>query len=161
MRASSPALALYSLAARALSPLAPALLSARAKAGKEDGTRLGERLGRPSRPRPIGAVAWLHGVSGGESLSLLSLAERLRAERPDVLVLVTSGTRASADVLTRRLPAGAVHQYSPVDTPGAVRRFLDHWRPDLGVLAESELWPNLILAARRRGVRLALVSARI
>lgn len=161
MRASSPALAIYGVAARALSPLAPVLLSARAKAGKEDRSRLGERLGRPSRPRPAGALAWLHGVSVGESLSLLSLAERLGAERPDALVLMTSGTRAAAEVLAGRLPGSVIHQYAPIDTPGAARRFLDHWRPDLGVLAESELWPNLILAARRQGVRLALVSARI
>ncbi|MFM8376572.1 MAG: 3-deoxy-D-manno-octulosonic acid transferase, partial [Phenylobacterium sp.] len=76
-------------------------------------------------------------------------------------LLVTSGTRTSADLLARRLPAGVIHQYVPVDGPRAVARFLDHWRPDLGVFAESELWPNLVLAARRRGTRMALVSARI
>lgn len=152
---------LYGLAARVISPLAPALLRARARAGKEDPARLGERLGRPSLPRPAGRLAWLHGVSVGEGLSLLPLAARIRAERPDTAILITSGTRASAELLGQRLPAGAVHQYAPVDTPGVVGRFLDHWRPDLGVLAESELWPNLILGAKRRGVRLALVSARI
>ena len=161
MNAPSPALTLYGLAAWAVSPLAPAWLRARAEAGKEDRARLGERLGHASLPRLDGRLVWLHGVSVGESLSLLGLAERLRAERPDGLVLITSGTRASADVLVPRLPTGVVHQYCPIDTPGAVGRFLDHWRPDLGVLAESELWPNLILGARRRGVRLALVSGRI
>jgi len=154
-------LSIYALAARALSPLAPALLRARAQAGKEDASRLGERLGRASLARPEGRLAWLHGASVGESLSLLALADRLRAERPAVTVLVTSGTRAAAELLAERLPAGALHQYAPVDTPGAVARFLGHWRADLVVIAESELWPNLILGAKARGARLALVSARL
>lgn len=161
MNRASPSLTLYALATWALSPLAPALLRARARGGKEDPARLGERLGHASLPRPEGRVVWLHGVSVGESLSLLALIDRLRAERPDAAVLVTSGTRASAEVLARRLPAGAVHQYAPLDTPAAVGRFLDHWRPDLGVFVESDLWPNLIAGARRQGVKLALVSARL
>ena len=54
-----------------------------------------------------------------------------------------------------------LHQFVPLDTPGAVARFLDHWKPDAGLFVESDLWPNLILAARARGVKLALVNARI
>ena len=154
-------LTFYALASRLDEPLAPALLRRRAAAGREDPSRLGERLGRAGRPRPEGPLVWLHGVSVGESLSLLALVEGLRARRPDLALLVTSGTRTSADLLARRLPAGVIHQYVPVDGPAAVRRFLDHWRPDLGVFAESEFWPNLILGARRRGTRLVLVSARI
>jgi len=103
----------------------------------------------------------MHAVSVGESISLLPLIGALAAERPDLAMLVTSGTRASAEVLARRLPAGAIHQYGPVDTPGAVARFLAHWRPAAGIIVESELWPNLILSARGAGVRLALVSARM
>ncbi|MCA3740680.1 MAG: 3-deoxy-D-manno-octulosonic acid transferase [Phenylobacterium sp.] len=154
-------LALYGLATGLAEPLAPLILKRRAKAGREDPLRLGERLGRAGAPRPPGPLVWLHGVSVGETVSLLALVEGLRARRPDLGLLVTSGTRTSAELLARRLPAGVRHQYVPVDTPGAVRRFLDHWRPDLGVFAESELWPNLILTARRRGTRLVLASARI
>jgi 3-deoxy-D-manno-octulosonic-acid transferase len=154
-------LRLYGLAAGAASVAAPAWLKGRVRQGKEDPARWPERLGRTAIPRPEGRLAWLHGVSVGESLSLLPLADRIRMERPDVAVLVTSGTRASAELLAARLPAGAIHQYAPLDTPGAIRRFLDHWRPDLGVLVESELWPNLILGARARGARLALVSAKL
>lgn len=142
-------------------PLAPRLLSARARRGREDAARLNERLGRPSIPRPSGPLVWLHGVSVGESLSLLPVIARLRAERPDVAVLVTSGTVTSARILAERLPQGVIHQYAPIDGPLATARFLNHWRPALGVLVESELWPNLIGAARDRGVKLALISARI
>jgi 3-deoxy-D-manno-octulosonic-acid transferase len=154
-------LRLYGLAAGAASAAAPAWLKARARRGKEDPARWPERLGRTAVSRPEGRLAWLHGASVGESLSLLPLIGRIRMDRPDVSILVTSGTRASAELLAQRLPADAIHQYAPLDTPGAVRRFLDHWRPEVGVLAESELWPNLILGARLRGVRLALLSARL
>ena len=162
MTAPPPAsLRLYGLATGAASLAAPAWLKGRAGRGKEDPARWPERLGRTTTRRPEGRLAWLHGVSVGESLSLLPLIDRIRTDRPDVAVLVTSGTRASADLLATRLPSGAIHQYAPLDTPGAVRRFLDHWRPDLGVLVESELWPNLILGAQARGMRLALVSAKL
>jgi 3-deoxy-D-manno-octulosonic-acid transferase len=154
-------LGLYAAAAHPAGALAPLWLRRRIGQGKEDPARWRERLGIAGLARPAGRLAWLHGVSVGESLSLLPLVHRLRAEAPDAAVLVTSGTRASAELLAERLPPGALHQYAPLDSPGAARRFLDHWRPDLGVVVESELWPNLILAARRRGVRLALVSARM
>lgn len=151
----------YRLATRALEPLAPRLLDGRARRGKEDLVRVDERLGFTRVERPAGDLIWLHGVSVGETLSLLPLVERFVKARPDLTVLVTSGTVTSAQILAERLPAGVIHQYAPVDGPETVARFLDHWRPSLGILVESELWPNLLLEARRRGVKLALVSARI
>ena len=157
----SPALIAWRLLTRLLEPLAPRLLDARAKQGKEDPARVDERLGRASVARPGGDLVWLHGVSVGETLSLLPVVERLRRHRPDLSVLVTSGTLTSATLLARRLPTGVIHQFAPVDTPGAVAAFLDHWRPSLAVFVESELWPNLILEARSRGVKLVLASARI
>jgi 3-deoxy-D-manno-octulosonic-acid transferase len=154
-------LALYGAATGLLEPLAPTLLSRRADRGKEDASRLNERLGRPALARPDGPLVWLHGVSVGESLSLLPLIAALRARRGDLGILVTSGTVTSAEVLARRLPAGVIHQFAPVDAPGAAARFLDHWRPGAALFVESELWPNLIVAAKARDVRLALLSARM
>ena len=104
---------------------------------------------------------WLHGASVGEGLSLLPLASHIRALRPGLTILVTTGTRASAELIGQRLPDGVVHQFSPIDTPTAAKRFLSHWRPALGVFVESELWPNLIAASQGSGIRLALVSAKI
>lgn len=151
----------YRLLTRALEPLAPRLLDARVKQGKEDPVRVDERLGVAGVERPPGDLVWLHGVSVGETLSLLPVVERFRPDRPDLTILVTSGTLTSADLLARRLPPGVIHQFAPVDGPAAVAAFLDHWQPALGVFVESELWPNLILAARDRSLPLALVSARI
>ena len=156
-----PALALYRTATRMAAPLLPGLLARRARKGKEDAGRRHERLGRPERPRPEGVLVWMHGASVGESLVLASLADALLARRPDLSVLVTSGTTTSAALLDQRLPARAFHQYVPVDTPAAARRFIDHWQPDLAVFAESELWPNLIVETSRRGTPMALVNARM
>ena len=155
------ALSAYRLATSLATPLIAAWLSRRVRRGKEDPTRLAERWGRATIPRPPGPLLWLHGASVGESLALLSLAERARVTRSDVAILATSGTRAAAEVLERRLPANAIHRYVPVDTPAATRDFIRHWRPDLGVFVESEIWPNLLLEAKAGGARLALLSARL
>jgi 3-deoxy-D-manno-octulosonic-acid transferase len=140
----SPALLLYRLVTRMLEPLAPRLLDARVKQGKEDPVRVDERLGVTRMARPAGDLVWLHGVSVGETLSLLPVVERIRKARPELTVLVTSGTLTSATLLAQRLPDGVIHQFAPVDAPNAVAAFLDHWKPTLGVFVESELWPNLI-----------------
>ncbi|MET4685007.1 3-deoxy-D-manno-octulosonic acid transferase [Brevundimonas faecalis] len=157
----SPALIAYRLLTRLLEPLAPRLLDARVKKGKEDPARVDERLGLAGAARPAGPLIWIHGVSVGEALSILPLVERIRKDRPDVGVLVTTGTLTSAQILATRLPPGVIHQFAPVDAPSAVASFLDHWRPTIGVFVESELWPNLLTAAKKRSVPLALVSARI
>ena len=154
-------LAAYRLVTGLLEPLAPGVLAGRARKGKEDPARIGERLGRASRPRPKGEVVWLHGASVGETLSLLPLVEALAKARPDLHLLVTSGTVTAAQMMAKRLPAGMMHQYAPVDAPGPARRFLDHWKPCLAIFVESELWPNLLLGARKAGCRLALLGARL
>ena len=154
-------LRLYALATGLAEPLAPLLLKRRAGQGKEDPARIGERLGHAALPRPDGRLAWLHGASVGESLSILPLAERLLAARPHLGILITSGTTTSAELVARRAPPGVIHQYAPIDGPAAVKRFLGHWRPDLAVFVESEVWPNFLVQAKARGVKLALVSARL
>ena len=152
-------LTVYRLATIAATPFASAALNWRANHGKEDPARLAERMGEANRPRPRGRLVWLHGASLGESLSLLPLIDRFIQRGLDVLV--TSGTVSSARVLSARLPAGAFHQYAPIDAPKFVERFLDHWRPDIAVFAESELWPNIVAAVRARGAPLVLANARI
>lgn len=154
-------LTLYRAAMAALQPFAPGLLRSRAAKGKEDPARLQERLGHASAARPEGGLVWIHAISVGESQAVLPLIERLSLARPDLTLLVTCGTVTAAALLAKRLPAGAIHQYAPLDTPASARRFLGHWRPDLVVLVESEIWPNLILGAKQSGAKLALISARI
>ena len=161
MSAQPAHLRLYRFLTGLAEPFAEGLLERRARRGKEDPGRLGERLGRTWVTRPDRRLVWIHAASVGESLSHLPLVERLVRERPDLAILVTSGTRTSAELLARRLPPDVIHQYAPVDSPRATQRFIDHWRPDLGVFVESELWPNLLIAAAARGTRLALLGARV
>lgn len=160
MRPAAPLLLhLYRAGLSLLEPAAAAVLVWRQSRGKEDRTRLAERRGHPSRARPAGHVAWLHGASLGETISMLPLVERLT--RRKITVLVTSGTRTSADLIARRLPPGALHQFMPLDVPRYMRRFLDHWQPDIALFAESEIWPNTIVELGKRGVPLILVNARL
>ncbi|WP_299986821.1 3-deoxy-D-manno-octulosonic acid transferase [uncultured Ruegeria sp.] len=120
-----------------------------------------ERLGHPSLPRPKGQLIWFHAASVGESLSVLSLINRLGQHLPDTEFLITSGTPTSAEVIAKRLPARARHQYPPLDSAAPVRRFLDHWHPIAGIFVESEIWPRLIVEAANSGTLLALLNARM
>ena len=154
-------LSLYRAATVLASPLVRLYLAARMARGKEDRARFGERLGCPGRPRPEGPLVWVHAASIGEALSLVPLVERLLGEQPGLGVLFTTGTVTSAGIMAERLPEGAFHQYVPVDRLGYVRRFLDHWRPDLVLWAESEFWPNLVTEPVARGVPVILVNGRV
>ena len=151
--------AVYHGISRLAAPAIDLWLARRRSQGKEDKARFAERFGHPGRARPDGRLAWAHAASVGESLAVLPLAERLVAE--GLKVLITSGTVTSARILENRLPAGTMHQYVPIDRPAPVRRFLDHWRPDVAIWVESELWPNLVLAAAARTIPMIMVNARM
>jgi 3-deoxy-D-manno-octulosonic-acid transferase len=152
---------MYRSAAAVAGLFADAYLNSRARKGKEDPARLGERFGRYAQTRPVGKLIWLHAASVGESGVALSLIEALSTRDAALSFLLSTGTRTSADLVARRAPARTTHVYAPIDRTDAVRAFMNHWRPDVGVLVESELWPNLILAAEAGGVPLALVNARM
>lgn len=154
-------LQLYRTATWLGAPLVQAHLRRRLRLAKEDPGRLGERLGRAAAPRPTGALVWLHGASVGEALTVLPLVDALLAGRPALEILLTTGTVTSARAVAGRLPPRVRHQYVPVDLPGAWRSFLDHWRPHLALLVESELWPNLIAETRSRRVPMVLLNARL
>jgi 3-deoxy-D-manno-octulosonic-acid transferase len=134
-------------------------LNRRLKRGKEIASRLPERRGESTVGRPDGPLVWLHVASVGEMLSVLPLIDRILVR--DVTVLLTSGTVTAAELAGHRLPPGVIHQFVPVDVPKFVARFLDHWRPNLALFAESDLWPNLIMAASEQGIPLILINGRV
>ncbi len=152
---------LYRALGTAAGPFVEAYLNRRLARGKEHPDRFGERHGHSGLPRPDGALVWFHAASVGESLSLLPLIERLRSERPALNILITTGTVTSARLMAERLPSGAIHQFIPVDRVAYVRRFFDHWKPDLVLWTESEFWPNLVLEPRRRNIPLVLINGRV
>ncbi|GGE34367.1 3-deoxy-D-manno-octulosonic acid transferase [Agaricicola taiwanensis] len=152
-------LSAYRRALGAFGPLANLVLHYRVRKNKEDPARIGERRGRHGAARPPGPLVWLHAASVGEFLSILPLIEAI-GERGFVL-LVTTGTVTSAKLADERLPQNAIHQYVPLDVPRYVRRFLAHWRPDMAIFAESELWPNLLEGLRAASTPVILVNARM
>jgi 3-deoxy-D-manno-octulosonic-acid transferase len=156
-------LAALRAAAGLASPFLGLWLAARVRAGKEDPGRVAERWGRTTVPRPPGTLVWMHAASVGESLLLLQVLRELDGvmgpSRPEVLI--TTQTLTSAGLLAQRLPPRTRHQMAPLDTPGAVGRFLNHWRPDAFVLAESEVWPTALTVLKARGVPRLLINARM
>ncbi len=151
----------YLAATRLAAPLGEPVLRHRLARGKEHPERWREKLGQTSVPRPGGQLVWMHAVGLGEALALRGLVAELRALRPEIGVLLTSTALSSAEALSRNLPDGALHQFLPLDLPRPRHAFLDHWRPDLSVWAEQDLWPGLVVEAARRGIPLALVNARM
>lgn len=144
----------------AAGPLTATYLARRQRIGKEDPVRIAERRGVASRARPTGKLIWIHAASVGETASILGVVDRLLDER-GVSVLITTGTVTAARLIAERADPRVIHQFVPLDHPGYVRAFLDHWRPDLGIWVESELWPNLISAASARGMPMLLLNARM
>ena len=156
--------ALWALLATLLAPILPFYLRRRAAKGKEIAERLAERQGHGAAS-PAGRLIWCHAASNGETLSLLPLIEALARQDQALSFLVTTGTVTSARLLEQRLApelaARVQHRFLPLDVPRWVARFLDGWRPDLAVIVESELWPNMLAAATKRGVPMALINARM
>lgn len=144
-----------------LTPIVRLWLRRRVTQGKEHATRLGERFGRPVQPRPPGLLLWSHGASVGEAQALLPLLQHLHRQRPDITLLLTTGTVTSAALVERRAGNDILHQFIPVDLPSAVDGFLDHWRPDLVLWSESDFWPGILAELRRRSIPTMLANARL
>lgn len=151
----------YSGATRILAPALPFWLKRRADNGKEDPTRLAERDGISAIERPSGHLVWMHAASVGESQMLMPVINKILREHPKFHIVITTGTVTSAELLAKSLPENACHQYAPADHPKAVQNFLDHWKPDMAIFAESELWPNMIMMTHKRAIPMALLNARM
>ena len=152
-------LRMYRSVAGFATPLSRLVLARRLARGKEHPQRLAERRGETRIARPPGPLIWAHGASVGEMLAVIPLVEGVRARNFNVLV--TSGTVTSARLAEERLPPNVIHQFVPLDAPRYTGRFLDHWQPNLALLAESDLWPNLIVSCAERSIPLILVNGRL
>lgn len=155
-------LKIYNTLIRFLYPIAISrYIEKRKKRGKEDIKRFNERVGRPIKPRPEGKLIWMHGASVGESISMLPLIQRLLEVYPNAHVMVTTGTLTSAEIMAKRLPERAFHQYLPIENPVFATRFLKHWKPDIALWFESEFWPAMLSCIKRKNIPLILVNGRI
>jgi len=162
-KAATPSLALqaYRLLARGLARVAPYHLSRRLAKGREDPARWREKLGVASLARPDGPLIWLNAVGLGEVMALRGLIDAMGRLDPSAHFLITSSARSSAEVLARNVPSRTIHQYLPLDAPLFLARFLEHWRPDLSIWSDQEIWPLAVFEADKRSIPLAFVNARI
>lgn len=151
---------LYTLGMYAAQPLLRRKLRRRGKAEPGYLEHVEERFGRYEGTTEPGRL-WIHAVSLGETRAAAILLEALRRVRPGVRILLTHGTATGRAEGQRLLREGDAQAWLPWDTPGAVRRFLEHFRPSAGILMETEVWPNLAATCHEQGVPLALANARL
>jgi 3-deoxy-D-manno-octulosonic-acid transferase len=151
---------LYSLVLLGAQPLLRRKLRRRGVAEPGYLEHVEERFGHYEAPAEPGRL-WIHAVSLGETRAAAILVEALRQAQPGVRILLTHGTATGRAEGQRLLREGDAQAWLPWDTPGAVRRFLEHFRPCAGILMETEVWPNLAAACHGRGIPLALANARL
>ncbi|RZU03049.1 3-deoxy-D-manno-octulosonic acid transferase [Rivibacter subsaxonicus] len=155
------ALGLYGGLLTLLQPAYRARLWWRARAEAGYGEAVGERFGHYAEPFVAPGALWIHAVSLGETRAAKALIDALRARRPGLRLLLTHGTATGRAAGRELLHPGDRQCWLPLDTPAAVARFYVHQRPALGVLMETELWPNLVAAAVRAGVPIVQANARL
>jgi 3-deoxy-D-manno-octulosonic-acid transferase len=128
--------------------------------GKDNISSLLQRLGFANCKKPARKIIWIHAASIGESIAAKTLLDALLKQYPQYYFLITTGTITSADLIKKSLPKRSIHQFLPIDNLLIVRKFLNHWQPDLGIVMESELWPCLITEASKN-TTLVLANARL
>lgn len=153
------ALTAYRIAGAIAYPLLGPYVGWRAAHGKEETGRRRERYGFAGVARPVGPLVWIHAASVGESSAVAPLVRQIAAQ--NIHIVMTTGTVTSAAMVRDRLAGIVIHQYVPLDLKPSVARFLDHWRPDVAIVAESEIWPMTMLELGRRRIPQILVNARL
>jgi len=150
----------YAILTWFLTPLLVAHLYWRSLGNAGYRRRIGERFGRVPW-RQSGPVIWVHAVSVGEVQAAAALIRRLKDRYAERAIVVTTTTPTGSARVTELFGGSVAHAYLPFDLAPAVRRFFDAARPGLAIIMETELWPNLYLECRRRGVPLVLANARM
>jgi 3-deoxy-D-manno-octulosonic-acid transferase len=149
----------YRILGAAAYPFIGSYVRWRASRGKEDPVRRRERYGVTAMERPAGPLIWAHAVSVGETAAIAPLLESLADD--GLNIVLTTGTVTSAKLADDRLGGRLIHQYVPLDLQPAIARFLNHWKPDLAIIAESEIWPMTILELGRRRIPQIVVNGRL
>lgn len=141
-------------------PLIRILLLKRVDNKKEDPNRYLEKLGYSNISRPSGKLIWFHAASIGEFNAILPIIRSISSEFPSINILVTTVTITAAKIAKNNLPGNAIHQFAPLDCHNIVKRFINHWQPNLAIWTESEFWPNMLVLTHNRA-KLLLINARL
>ena len=153
----------YKLITYLFYPFAPIYLYFRKLRKKEDTIRYKEKLSKINISRGDGFLVWFHVASVGEAMSILPLIDSCMQEQKIDKILITSITLSSGKILEKRFNQNPkiIHQFLPLDITILINKFLEHWKPNLSIFIDSEIWPNLILQANKKGIPLLLLNARI
>ncbi|MDC6465500.1 3-deoxy-D-manno-octulosonic acid transferase [Pelagibacteraceae bacterium] len=153
----------YKLITYLFYPFAPLYLYFRKLKEKEDNTSFKEKLTITDSQRNSGFLIWFHVASVGEAMSILPIIEAFIQDQKVNRILITSITLSSGKILKKRFNNNSkvIHQFLPLDVPMFTKKFLKHWRPDLAIFIDSEIWPNLIMEINKKKIPLLLVNARI
>jgi 3-deoxy-D-manno-octulosonic-acid transferase len=158
---------LYSCVVWMAQPLLRAKLRRRAVAEPGYGEAMDERFGyytQPAEPKDApnaNRFIWVHAVSLGEARAAPVLVAQLRLQYPGMRLLLTHGTATGRVQGKALMQNGDVQVWQPWDTVGAVTRFVQHFKPRMGLLIETEVWPNMVATCKRLQVPLCLVNARL
>lgn len=144
---------------RSMAPLGRLIVAARRSLRKEHAIRWRERLGIPGGKVDRAPTVWVHAASVGETIAILPLIGRLAGI--GVQVVLTTVTTASARLVEKRLPAGVVHQFVPLDIAPYVDRFIRTWNPQLALFVESEIWPVAVQRLAHRNIPLIVLNGRM
>jgi len=144
-------------------PFAPLYLYFRKLRNKEDSIRYKEKLAKITKARDKGFLIWFHIASVGEAMSILPLIENCIENQKISKILITSITLSSGKILEKKYKQNSkvIHQFLPIDIPILVKKFLNHWKPNLAIFIDSEIWPNFILQINENKIPLLLLNARI
>lgn len=157
---------LYYFLSFLLWPVFVVILKIRDIHGKEISARIPEKKGVSKAKRPDAFLVMIHGASIGETQALRPVINSLLKDYPEIVIMLTSGTRSSAEILKRQLAEKehgerVFHHFLPLDHPVWVNRFLRHWKPDLILWSESDFWPNIIMQAKSYKIPQLLINGRM
>ena len=139
----------------------PFIIIFRILKNKEDKYRFKEKFCFISKKRRTGKLIWFHGSSVGEILSAIPIIKRYDNDKSISRILITSSTLSSSKILEKIKFKKTIHQFYPIDHILFSKKFLDHWKPDIAIFLESEIWPSMFRSIKKRGVHLILLNARI
>ena len=152
---------LYRLLINLVILFSPLILILRLLRKKEDLKRFKEKFCFISKQRTKGKIIWFHGSSVGEILSIIPLVEELEKNKSIKKILVTSSTLSSSKVLDKFSLKKTIHQFFPIDSNFFAKKFLDHWKPEIAIFVESEIWPNMLVNIKKKSIPVILLNARI
>ncbi|GHU11474.1 3-deoxy-D-manno-octulosonic acid transferase [Alphaproteobacteria bacterium] len=154
---------LYRTLFQLLSPLLRVYFYSRCFYGKDRIGSVCNHFGKATIPRPAGKLIWVHAASVGESTAALTFINHIKKKFTDLNVLITTITVTSFDILKPKIEkiSNCHHQYAVADNPRWIKRFMDHWKVDVAVFLESEIWPNTMEELEKRKIPTFLLSARL